>query len=477
MSKIFISYRRDDSAGYAQAIYSQLVQHFSKDRVFMDVDTVEPGVDFVRVIETAVGECEVLLAFIGKRWASVGSGTTNRLDDPEDFVRLEISTALARDIRVIPVLVDGVTMPSGETLPASLKLLSRRNAIEISNTRFNFDVERLITTVRKVLDEADSKRKADEEKERNRAEQEAEQRRLEAEAQRKAEEERLREQERQRSDEEAKRKADEDRRRIEEERNRAQQEAEQRRLEAEAQRKLEEERLGEQKRQRSEEEARRKTDEENRTRIDQKLPSPWRTYGPLAAAVAVVLILFSFVFWWPKQQGVFRDRLKNGQEGPEMVVIPAGSFQMGDLQGGGDKDELPVHTVKFQKPFAIGRYEVTFEEYDQFAKAGSRQLPNDQGWGRGHRPVINVSWQDAVAYAKWLSAQTVSSTVYLPKPNGNMQREEEKKPPIGGVRICWREWRTALVAVVSGINRPRRWDRLSRIYSVCTTRRVMCLSG
>src|SRR5262245_66330037 len=139
MSKIFISYRRDDSSLYAQTIYRELVQHFSKDQVFMDVDTVEPGVDFVRVIEEAVGECDVLLAVIGKRWANVRKRAKSRLDDPNDFVRLEISTALARDIRVIPVLVDGIKMPGAETLPDVLKPLSRRNAMEISNTRFNFD--------------------------------------------------------------------------------------------------------------------------------------------------------------------------------------------------------------------------------------------------------------------------------------------------------------------------------------------------
>ena len=86
MSKIFISYRRDDSAGYAHAIHSQLVQHFSKDQVFMDVDTVEPGVDFVRVIEEAVGDCHVLLALIGSKWASRGRGAMSRLDDPKDFI-------------------------------------------------------------------------------------------------------------------------------------------------------------------------------------------------------------------------------------------------------------------------------------------------------------------------------------------------------------------------------------------------------
>ena len=87
---------------------------------------------------------------------------------------------------------------------------------------------------------------------------------------------------------------------------------------------------------------------------------------------------------------VFRDRLKSGGEGPEMVVVPAGSFKMGDVQGGGQKGELPVHTVKIQKRFAIGRYEVTFEEYDQFAKATNRQLPGDFGRGRGRRPVVDV---------------------------------------------------------------------------------------
>lgn len=102
---------------------------------------------------------------------------------------------------------------------------------------------------------------------------------------------------------------------------------------------------------------------------------------------------------------VLRDRLKSGGEGPEMVVVAAGSFQMGDMQGR-DKAALPVHTVKIQKPFAIGRYEVTFEEYDKFAQATGRKLPNDGGGGRGRQPVINFSWQDGVEYTKWLSTET-----------------------------------------------------------------------
>jgi formylglycine-generating enzyme required for sulfatase activity/endogenous inhibitor of DNA gyrase (YacG/DUF329 family) len=90
---------------------------------------------------------------------------------------------------------------------------------------------------------------------------------------------------------------------------------------------------------------------------------------------------------------------------PEMVRIPAGSFRMGDIQGDGYSNGKPVHTV-YVNSFAIGKYEVTFAEYDQFAEADGREKPNDRGWGRGNRPVINVSWHDATAYAEWLSQQT-----------------------------------------------------------------------
>jgi formylglycine-generating enzyme required for sulfatase activity len=92
---------------------------------------------------------------------------------------------------------------------------------------------------------------------------------------------------------------------------------------------------------------------------------------------------------------------------PEMVTIPTGKFQMGCVSGKGcNKDELPVRTVTFTKPFAIGKYEVTFAEYDRFAEATGRQTPGDSGWGRGKRSVIHVSWQDARAYAFWLSEQS-----------------------------------------------------------------------
>jgi len=103
---------------------------------------------------------------------------------------------------------------------------------------------------------------------------------------------------------------------------------------------------------------------------------------------------------------VFRDRMKNGTNGPEMVVIPAGKFRMGDIQGKGGNDEQPVHEVNIRKSFAVSRYEITFDQYDEFAKAMGRELPEDEDFGRGRRPVIRVSWNDAVDYAVWLSQQT-----------------------------------------------------------------------
>ncbi len=104
---------------------------------------------------------------------------------------------------------------------------------------------------------------------------------------------------------------------------------------------------------------------------------------------------------------ILRDRLSEGSQGPEMVVIPAGGFLMGSppQQKGRYNDEAS-HPARIDKPFAIGKYEVMFHEYDRFATATGRALPSDQGWGRGRRPVVNVAWRDAVAYADWLSKQT-----------------------------------------------------------------------
>ncbi len=151
MSGIFISYRRDDSAAYAGRLYDRLANHFSRDRIFMDIDHIEPGEDFAEVIQKQLDSVNVAIIIIGKQWLDItDSAGQRRLDDPDDFVRLEIAAILERRIRAIPVLVGGAVIPKSSQLPNEIALLVRRNAFEISDTRFHSDVDRLIETLEKV---------------------------------------------------------------------------------------------------------------------------------------------------------------------------------------------------------------------------------------------------------------------------------------------------------------------------------------
>src|SRR5215207_8983260 len=146
--RIFVSYRREETAYPAGWLYDRLVDRYGG-QVFKDVDSIELGDDFVQVITRAVGSCDVLLALIGEEWLTITDrGGRRRLDDPEDFVRLEIEAALTRDVRLIPILVDGARMPRAADLPPSLANLVRRQALELSPARFDFDTGRLV----RVLD-------------------------------------------------------------------------------------------------------------------------------------------------------------------------------------------------------------------------------------------------------------------------------------------------------------------------------------
>ena len=136
--RIFISYRRQETAWPAGRLYDVLVEHFPAEQVFKDVENIEPGEDFVERITAAVGSCDVLLALIGPHWLTItDENSQRRLDDPEDYVRIEIEAALKRKIRVIPILVDEAPMPGANQLPASLAALVRRNAVEINPLTFD----------------------------------------------------------------------------------------------------------------------------------------------------------------------------------------------------------------------------------------------------------------------------------------------------------------------------------------------------
>jgi outer membrane protein assembly factor BamD (BamD/ComL family) len=150
--RIFISYRRQETAWPAGRLYDVLVEHFPAEEVFKDVDNIEPGEDFVERITAAVGSCDVLLALIGPQWLTISDENgQRRLDNAEDYVRLEIETALTRKIRVIPILVDEARIPRANELPPTLAPLVRRNAVEINP--ITFDTKRLIATVKKTLAE------------------------------------------------------------------------------------------------------------------------------------------------------------------------------------------------------------------------------------------------------------------------------------------------------------------------------------
>ncbi len=147
---IFICYRRDDSSDAAGRLYHPFKDRFGPERVFMDVDAIEPGVDFVKVVTERVGNCAVLVAVIGPKWLDIrDEHGRRRLDQPEDLVRVEIQTALSRDVRVIPLLVNNAMMPREADLPEPLRPFARRNAFTVTHATFGRDMSALMRVVEK----------------------------------------------------------------------------------------------------------------------------------------------------------------------------------------------------------------------------------------------------------------------------------------------------------------------------------------
>ncbi len=151
MAGVFISYRRSDSAGHTGRLAADLSECLEEQQLFRDIEAIEAGEDFVEALNRAVAQCSVMLVIIGPTWAKAETADgKRRLHQPGDFVRIEIETALAGQVRVIPVLVGEAQMPQAEDLPESMQPLLRRNAFMISDRRWQYDVDQLLNILEKI---------------------------------------------------------------------------------------------------------------------------------------------------------------------------------------------------------------------------------------------------------------------------------------------------------------------------------------
>ena len=321
-SKVFISYRRDDAKWQAREIYRALAVVLPRDHVFMDIDSIPPGADFVDVLEGWVDQCDILLALIGSGWVDAMDSKTNlrRLESPHDFVRIEVRKALARGIPVVPVLLDGAAIPDVDKLPDDLKKLVRRSAEFIEHRTVDTDVERLIK------------------------------------------------------------------------------------------------KLG-------------------LTRGSPS-PAPTPSQDERMRAEGRVIVDAATVQnpngKWFKPGAGKTELCTDHEHGPEMVIVPAGSFMMGSPETELQREpylkgsEGPQHKVMIQHPYAVGRHAITRGQFAAFVndtghktEGGAHVLKGDK-WEHDPKgswrspgfaqddshPVVCINWHDANAYAAWLSDKT-----------------------------------------------------------------------
>jgi formylglycine-generating enzyme required for sulfatase activity len=292
-TKVFISYRRDDSAGHAGRLHDRLERELGRDLLFMDVDAIPLGVNFVKVVGEEVAKCDVLLAIIGPNWLDARDESGNRrIESSTDFVRIEIATALNRDIPVIPILLEGTRVPKAEQLPDDLKELALRNGLDVRHASFHNDVDKLIRSLK-----------------------------------------------------------------------------------------------------------------------GQPGRAPQASPGAIAIAVGAPghsetrnLLPGNGKTEWFKDIDI----------GPEMVVVPAGSFMMGSPETEQlrypDGRESPQHNVTIAYPFPVGRHAVTRGEFAAFVNDTGHKT--DGVWRNpgflqdDSHPVVCVNWDDANAYAAWLADRT-----------------------------------------------------------------------
>ncbi|MEL6318525.1 MAG: SUMF1/EgtB/PvdO family nonheme iron enzyme, partial [Pseudomonadota bacterium] len=395
MGRIFINYRREDALNWAHhLLYPALATRFGGENVFLDVDSdLPPGLDYRPALREAVERCEVMVSVIGPNWRRILAERTPAHEaDPDlhpDSVRVEIAHALSREIPVIPLLVDGAGPPGAAELPEELRVLAFRQSETAAYPSRETDLARLISFIEQRIGVAPLCVPPPE---------------TPAAA------------ELARIDQSLDPEAYED---VEEVFRGTPQALEARRrrrqlglwtaldrgdlgaVEAFAERELfpalaeaaqatatalrdaaERAEVARRGREAAERRAREEAEAERRRFL------AWLTEQPAGT--------------------VFRDTMASGGEGPEMVVIPAGEFVVGSPEDEPERfaREGPQHQVRIARPFALGRYPVTFDEYDAYCAATRATKPKDEGWGRARRPAIYVSWDDASAYCAWLSSET-----------------------------------------------------------------------
>jgi formylglycine-generating enzyme required for sulfatase activity len=380
MAGIFINYRRDDAPGVAGRLFDYLALRYPRGDLFMDVDAMKPGMDFAQQLDAQVSHCRVLLAVIGPRWFEIKDQAGHRrLDSDRDYVRIELAAALKRDIPVIPILVDGATMPPEESLADDLKPLARRHALELRHTRFNADADAIVHALEGVVPR--------------------------------------------------------------------------RRapwglvtagafvvvafvalalLWPKLAAKLHPAATPPQTAQHVLPPVPETAQQQSPAQTTQPSPAqtaplptvqpptqPAQTTQQPAVQLAVKSAQPPFVPLTATREHTLQpgDSFRECAKCPEMAVVPAGSFVMGSPapEYGRGSNEGPQHTVTFAHTLAVGRFSVTFDEWDACVADGGcdRYSPPDQGWGRGRRPVIGVSLNDANGYLTWLSRKT-GATYRLP---------------------------------------------------------------
>ncbi len=418
MPKIFISYRREDSEAIAGRLYDRLEVHFGHDNVFIDIDNIPFGVDFRQHLDQAVSRCDVLLAVIGEQWLEVchkdgANQGQRRLEDASDFVRIEIESALARGIPVIPVLVGKATMPANARLPQSLKELAFRNAAEVRPGRdFRDHVDRLARGIEELERQAINRRQI--EAERQRAEQE------QAEAQRNREREEAAKQQKERDAAERARREQENtqKKREEDEADRKQQELDRIAKEGES------------------EFAHFVRQALYRTR-GKPTPEDTAQANDIRKKRAISVerakqILADVRSRWQQDRPSMTDRkagdIITNSLGMKFSWIPPGTFLMGSPANEvGRSDGEIRHKVTLTKGFYLGVHLVTRGYFAQFVKetdfktqaeqSGDRYVLTGKAWDLSSaevwrtpkftqtddHPVVCVHWNDGSAFARWLA--------------------------------------------------------------------------